>query len=297
MGVRSALERATHRIVVQRRMPPPFSAARIYVSTEGGLRYLARTMADADPVLLRLAEEVVRPGSTVWDIGANVGLFSFASAVAAGPAGRVLAVEPDPVMARLLRRSAALNTGHAPVEVLPAAVCDELSVARFHVARRNRATNHLDGFGPRQAAGVRTTQLVLTVTLDWLADHFPAPDVIKIDVEEAELPVLAGGARVLRHCPTIICEVAGQNAAAVGELLTAGGYDLYDGDRPPGDRAPVTAAPFNTLAMSPGRTKMAVSHTPELVQMDRQPVSSAQTSAHTGVEGPSSAVREFGDFD
>lgn len=297
MGVRSALELATHRIVVPRRMPPPFSGARIYVSTEGGLRYLARTMADADPVLLRLAAEVVRPGGTVWDIGANVGLFSFASAVAAGPAGHVLAVEPDPVMAGLLRRSAAVNAGLAPVEVLPAAISAEQSVARFHVARRNRATNHLDGFGPRQAAGVRTTQLVMTVTLDWLADRFPAPDVIKIDVEEAELAVLAGGARVLQQCPTVICEVAGQNATAVGELLTAHGYDLYDGDRLPGDRPRVTAAPFNTLAISPGRTKMAVSHTPELVQMDRHPASSAQTSAQTGVEGPSSAVREFGDFD
>ncbi|HEX9529020.1 MAG TPA: hypothetical protein VF951_16095, partial [Streptosporangiaceae bacterium] len=49
------------------------------------------------------------------------------------------------------RRSAAVNSGHAPVDVLPAAVSDGLSVARFHVARRNRSTNHLDGFGTSQA--------------------------------------------------------------------------------------------------------------------------------------------------
>ncbi len=108
-------------------------------------------MTQADPPLLRLAAEVVRRGDTVWDIGANLGLFSFAAAVAAGPAGRVLAVEPDTVLAGLLRRSAAVNSGHAPVDVLPAAVSDGLSVARFHVARRNRSTNHLDGFGTSQA--------------------------------------------------------------------------------------------------------------------------------------------------
>jgi FkbM family methyltransferase len=250
MGMRAVFERATHRIVVPRRMPPPFSGARIYVSTEGGLRYLARAMADTDPALLRLAAEVVRPGSTVWDVGANVGLFSFASAAAAGPGGRVLAVEPDPVMAGLLRRSAAVNSGLAPVEVLPAAISEELSVARFHVARRNRATNHLDGFGSGKIGSVRTTQLVLTVTLDWLAARFPAPDVIKIDVEEAELAVLAGGSRVLQQSPTVICEVAGQNTAAVWDLLTAHGYAVYDGDLLPGQRSRLAAAPFNTLAIS-----------------------------------------------
>jgi len=251
MRVRSVLEQATHRIVIPRRMPPPFEDARIYVSTEGGLRYLVRKMADTDPVLLRLAAEFVRPGSTVWDIGANVGLFSFASAVAAGPAGRILAVEPDLVMAGLLRRSAAINPAHAPVEVLSAAVSDQLSVARFHVARRNRATNQLDGFGSRKTGDVRTTELILTVTLDWLAARFPAPDVIKIDVEEAELAVLTGGARVLQQSPTIICEVAGQNSTAVWDLLTAHGYPIYDGDLLPAQRSYLAAAPFNMLAIAP----------------------------------------------
>jgi FkbM family methyltransferase len=247
--LRSALEQLTHRIVIRRRLPLPFAAARIYVSSEGGLRFLGRGMRQVDPALLRLAAEVVRRGDTVWDIGANLGLFSFAAAVAAGPSGCVLAVEPDTVLAGLLRRSAAANTGHARVEVLPAAVSDEESVARFHVARRNRSTNHLDGFGTSQAGGVRATQLVPALTLDWLAARFAAPDVIKIDVEQAEAAVLAGGSRVLGLASTIICEVAARNATAVRDLLDAHGYVLYDGDRPAGERVPVADAPPNTLAV------------------------------------------------
>jgi len=247
--LRSALEQATHRIVVLRRLPPPFSAARIYVTSEGGLRYVGRGMTRVDPTLLQLATETVKRGDTVWDIGANLGLFSFAAAVMAGPAGRVLAVEPDTVLAGLLRRSAAVNGGHAPVDVLPVAVSDDLTVVRFHVARRNRSTNHIDGFGTSQAGGVRATELVPTFTLDWLAARFPAPDVIKIDVEEAELAVLAGGSRVLGLARTIICEVAARNSAPVRDLLNMHGYVLYDGDRPPGERVPVADALPNTLAV------------------------------------------------
>jgi FkbM family methyltransferase len=202
--------------------------------------------------LLRLAADVVRPGQVVWDVGANVGLFSFAAASAAGSAGHVLAIEADAALAGLLRRSAAANPAHAPVQVLSAAVSDEVSVARFHIARRNRATSHLDGYGTTMTGGVRYTELVPTVTLDWLAAHFPAPDVLKIDVEGAELTVLAGAPEVLGHLPTIICEVSARNAAAVAKLLTARGYTLYDGERPPGKRVAVALAPPNTLAVATG---------------------------------------------
>jgi FkbM family methyltransferase len=250
MTLRSVLERTTHRLVIRRRLPPPFGKARIYVSTEGGLRYLKRDMSAVDPPLLRVAADVIRPGQMVWDVGANVGLFSFAAAAAAGPTGHVLAVEADTALVRLLRRSAAVNDASATVQVLPAAVSDEVSVARFHVAGRNRATSHLEGYGTTMAGGVRCTELVPTVTLDWLAARFPAPDVLKIDVEVAELAVLMGGAQVLGHVPTIICEVAARNANAVSALLTARGYVLYDVERPSGERVPMALAPPNTLAIA-----------------------------------------------
>jgi len=246
--LRSTLEQVTHRIIVRRRLPSPFAAARIYVSSEGGLRFLGLGMTQVDPALLRLAAETVRRGDTVWDIGANVGLFSFAAAVAAGPSGRVLAVEPDTVLTGLLRRSVAVNICHAPVDVLSAAVSDEESLARFHVAKRNRATNHLDGYGTSQTGGVRSTQLVPALTLDWLAARFPPPDTIKIDVEQAEVAVLAGGSHVLGFARTVICEVAGRNSAVVRDMLGRHGYTLY-GDLPANERVPVDDAPANTLAV------------------------------------------------
>jgi tRNA G37 N-methylase Trm5 len=53
-----------------------------------------------------MVRELVRPGTTVWDIGANVGLFSFA---AASLGAQVVAVEADIWLANLMQRSAQLN--------------------------------------------------------------------------------------------------------------------------------------------------------------------------------------------
>jgi FkbM family methyltransferase len=248
--VRPVLEQMTHRIAVLRRLPRPFDAARIYVSSEGGLRYLRRRMDGIDPTLLGLAAEVVMPGNVVWDIGANLGLFSFSAAVAAGSSGYVLAIEPDALLVELLRRSAATNRLQASVEVLPVAISDGLGVARFHIAKRNRSTNYLEGFGGSQTGGVRSTELVPTVSLDWLAMRFPMPDVIKIDVEGAEYKVLTGGESVLGARPTIICEVSNRNAEQAGKFLGARGYTLYDGAEPIDQRRPLDLAPWTTLATS-----------------------------------------------
>lgn len=102
MSLRHVLEQRTHRFVVPRRLPKPFSDTRLYVSSEGGLRYLGPSLDKLAPDLLRLVSDYVRPGSVVWDIGANLGLFTFAAAATAGLGGSVLAVEPDPWLVNLL---------------------------------------------------------------------------------------------------------------------------------------------------------------------------------------------------
>jgi FkbM family methyltransferase len=258
VNLRSALEHVTHPFTIRRRLPQPFDAARIYASSEGGLRYLRLRMERVDPTLLRLADEMIGQGDVVWDIGANLGLFTFAAAVAAGRGGYVLAVEPDIHLVAMLHRARAVNRRHALVEVVPAAIADNLGIARFHIAARNRSTNHLDGFGTSQAGGVRTTHLVPTMTLDWLATQFPAPDVIKIDVEEAEVTVLAGAGNLLRTHPRVICEVAARNSAAVTGILNNHEYTLYDGNQPAQERKALSLAPHNTLGLhTPGPSSRA----------------------------------------
>src|SRR4051812_44993411 len=114
--LRRTAELLSRGITFQRTLPPQYGGAKLFASPEGGLRYWGR-IERTDPVLLDSAREWIRPGDSVWDIGANIGLFTFAAAGLAGGHGRVLAVEPDTWCVDLLRRSSALNPQLAPVTV------------------------------------------------------------------------------------------------------------------------------------------------------------------------------------
>ena len=160
-----------------------------------------------------MVRELVRPNITVWDIGANVGLFSFA---AASLGAQVVAVEADTWLANLIHRSALLNK--LPVTVLPAAVSDRQGISRLYLSDQGKASNSLCGVG--------IAQTVIAVTLDSLLDHFAAPEVLKIDVEGTEYAVLSGAWKVLQARPLIFCEVTG-DYEAIGKLLREANYELY----------------------------------------------------------------------
>ena len=249
--LRTIAERLSRGRSFRYRLPPIYGGCRMYISPEAGLRYwLPGRAVRADQKLLMNAAETVRPGSVVWDVGANMGLFAFAAAGLAGPQGRVFAVEPDATMARLLRRSALLNPAAAPVEVIPSAVSEDVSLARFHIAQRSRTSNYLDGFGMSQTGGVRETETVVTVSLDWLARQIPPPDVLKIDVEGAELSAFRGAARMLKEKrPVLIFEMDGVHWEEISRTLCGLGYALYNSEQPPAERRRLTGPCFNVLAV------------------------------------------------
>jgi FkbM family methyltransferase len=168
----------------------------------------------------------------VWDIGANLGLFTFVAAGLAGPTGNVLAVEPDTWLVGNLRRAVLANKGKiADVIVLPVAVSLDVGIASFFIANQSRACNALDGHGNSTTGGVRERQHVPTVSLDSLLDHFPQPQVVKVDVEHAELDLLRGAKRILtRIRPVILIEVSPDNQDAITEIFVGADYHMFDGE-------------------------------------------------------------------
>jgi FkbM family methyltransferase len=211
-------------------------------------------MGAEEALLLRWATEHVRPGSIVWDIGANVGVFALAAAVRAGTAGRVLALEADPFLSGLLERSAASRpSGSAPITVVHAAACDVDGPVAFHVAAEGRASSHIAGAGQSTAGGTRAILEVRGVTLDSLLASQGGPTLVKIDVEGAEGAVLRGARDLLRRFrPVVLCEVAEASRAGVSSELQALGYSLYDAEVGPIERRRLALAPWNTLALPEG---------------------------------------------
>jgi len=253
-GLRTILEQRTRRWRFRRSLPPDLGKASIMVSPSCGLRFLFRPMEQIDPALLAIARTEVCRGQKVWDVGANVGLFAVAAAAKSGPEGAVMALEPDPWLADMLQETASgLPDSFARVDVLSLAVASAISVRRFHLARRSRGCNFLDGYGLSQTGGSRNEIAVAAVTLDWLEAEFGRPNLIKIDVEGAELEVLTGGEHVLSGSrPTLLVEVEEESADAVTEFLVSRDYDLFDAEVQPAARNPLSRACWNTLARPRG---------------------------------------------
>jgi hypothetical protein len=89
------------------------------------------------------------------------------------------------------------------------------------------------------------------LTLDYLLSYFPAPSVLKIDVETHEAKVLAGAEKLLREVrPIIWCEVSPENSLAVTELLHSANYELWGAASQPHPK--IERAWFHTLAIPAG---------------------------------------------
>lgn len=208
-------------------------------------------MRETDPVLFSLAREFVHKDSVVWDVGANVGLFAFSAAHLSGSRGTVIAIEADAWLVGLLRRSSRIQpASSAPVNVIPVAVAESLDLRTFQIAARSRAANSLKGYGSTQTGGAAEEQIVLTASLDWLSERYAMPDVLKIDVEGAELEVLRGAESLLDNKrPTLLCETSGETSFEVTRLLLSKGYRLYDGEISNGERTELSSAPWTTIAL------------------------------------------------
>ncbi len=186
-------------------------------------RLVARLRADrhlrsGEPEL-RLVPALSMPDRLSIDVGANHGYYSI---IMARYAPRVLAIEPNPELARLLRRALPRRCG-----VLCCALSDRKGRAELRVPRVDGEANRYLGTLDQDVADPAEVHEVELARLDDCA-HEPV-GFVKIDVEGHELAVLRGADRVLREDgPNLLIEAEERHrpgaVADVAGLLAGYGY-------------------------------------------------------------------------
>ena len=166
-----------------------------------------------------------------YDVGANVGLFSWLVRVACPDLG-VVAFEPTPDLAATARTVLGDNRLGGEVEEL--ALGSSAGAARLYLSNTSDASNSLNQDFRRVERYVEVELSTLDAYVE-STDRIPA--LVKIDTESTEPDVVRGGLRTLtEHRPWIICEVLGRGGGPqLTSLLEPLGYTFHPID----DRLPL----------------------------------------------------------
>lgn len=216
-----AKSRYPYEVVIREIIP---QGCRFEVST-GTERHRIEQFGDEEEFTRRILEET-RPEEVLYDIGACVG---FVSVHAAMKGAHVIAFEPDPSYRSRLLNNLGLNNLH-DVTVIRWAVSDERGEARlFTEGNANGRSPSLRNDGDRNVVKVSTD----TIDNALARGEIPSPDILKLDIEGAEILALRGMKAMLESSPprTIFIESHpsflpsfGSSAEEVDELIRSYGY-------------------------------------------------------------------------
>lgn len=144
--------------------------------------------------LTGIFEKLIRPKMVVVDLGANVGYYTLLAAEKVGEEGKVFAFEPEPSRFRLLEKNVGVNDC-SNVVLVQKAVSDRTGVTRLYLDPRHNKGDHrlYNSFDGRESVAVDTTRLD-----DFFKDGNYRIDLIKMDIQGAEMAALEGMEKVLK---------------------------------------------------------------------------------------------------
>ena len=169
--------------------------------------------------MFKFIEAYLKPGMTTVDVGANVGTHTLYAARAVAPAGQVYAFEPVPSTRALLETNLSQN-GIDNVIVRAECVSDKPGRVLLNVNADSAKTSL-----------VRMGQSQIEANADSLDNLLRGLriDLLKIDVEGADLQVLMGAERLFaERPPKLVIIEATDSREAIGDFLRSRGYKLYE---------------------------------------------------------------------
>ncbi|MFZ5723012.1 MAG: FkbM family methyltransferase [Pseudomonadota bacterium] len=174
----------------------------IYNTPNRGAVWRVQTLFEKEPDTIAWLNGFAA-GSVLYDVGANVGMYSIYAAAVRGV--RVFAFEPESQNYALLNKNIFTNQLSGSVQAYPVALSDATSFDRLYLSQFmpggscHNFGESLDFDGKPFTAGF--AQGCFAIPLDELVDAhgLPLPDHIKIDVDGIEHKVIAGARRTLQR--------------------------------------------------------------------------------------------------
>ena len=206
----------------------------LFFSTPNWLNYYrAQTFSTKEPETLEWIEQIPE-NSIVWDIGANVGLYSIYAAKARNC--RVYSFEPSVFNLELLARNIFLNKLQHRITIIPVALSDQLSENLFRMSSIQWG-GALSTFGEnidqngnqfKELFEYKTIGLTMKQAMSLLS--IPSPNYIKMDVDGIEHLILQGGYDVIKDVDGVLVEINDeftQQSVESAKFLKEAGLSLF----------------------------------------------------------------------
>ena len=187
-----------------------------------------------EPWTVAWLDDNVRNGDVVYDIGANVGVFSLIAAGNLEERGTVVAFEPGYANYGRLCENIRLNQLTRLIIPVPLPLSDHSGLHRFrYKSLEPGQSRHRFGakpWDPTDRKFKSSEQPVLALSMDQAVRDLglPPPTLMKIDVDGAEALVLRGAVAVLRQetLRSVITEIDPESEASVLQILKEAGLTL-----------------------------------------------------------------------
>jgi FkbM family methyltransferase len=199
----------------------------MYVNATFGLTLLSTGTYESERLMTTLFTKLVTEGMIVVDIGAHVGYYTLLAAKAVGDKGKVFCFEPESSNYALLLKNAEVN-GYKNVTPVRKAVFSKTGKVNLFLGRYSGT------HGLYPSVYSTSTLAVDAITLDEFFEDKDCPiDIIKMDIEGAEMAAVTGMAEILKmnhdlkifteFCP-IGLQGAGSSAQEYWDKLVEHGF-------------------------------------------------------------------------
>lgn len=148
-------------------------------------------------------QNLLNPGDTVLDIGANIGYYALLESKLVGTRGNVYAIEPVSSNYRMLVENIKLNhlTNVHPFNVAAGSKAGE---GEIYVASKGNISSLI----PREGSAYVRKEKIRVISVDeFIKEQNIRPSLIRMDVEGYEKEIIKGMTEVLRHKPKFLMEV------------------------------------------------------------------------------------------